>query len=100
MNVNAKLAFKSLAIMSQSIPTGYIPRATPGKMFLSDRIPATRGIILSNPLPRGKKMMVDFRGGKIFPNSKIPLQKILKKLRKLRDSANFLFRELNKTIIF
>ena len=30
-------------LMSQSIPTGYIPpRATPGKIFLSERIPATR----------------------------------------------------------
>ena len=43
-------------VMSQSIPTGYIPhRATPGKIFLIERILATRAIFLSNSLPRGKK---------------------------------------------
>ena len=56
-------------LMSQSIPTGSIPpRATPGKIFLSERIPATRAIFLSNSLPRGKKMMVEFPGvGQNFP---------------------------------
>ena len=34
---------------------GTSPRATPGKIFLSERIPTTRVIFLSNSLPRGKK---------------------------------------------
>ena len=80
------------------------PRATPGKFFLSERIPATRTFFLSNSLPRGKNWWSNFRGwGKIFPNSKklfLKLAKTLKKLRKLRDSTNFLFGELNKTFIF
>ena len=33
-------------------------------------------------------------------NSPLSLQKIIKKFRKLRDSTNFLFGELNKTFIF
>ena len=33
-------------------------------------------------------------------NCTLTLQKILKKLRKLRDSTNFLFGEFNKTFIF
>ena len=36
--VNGLICF-SFRVMSQSIPTGYIP---PGKIFLSERIPATR----------------------------------------------------------
>ena len=40
---------ETFSIMSQSIPTGYIP---PGEIFLSERIPATRAIFLSNsPAP-------------------------------------------------
>ena len=42
-------------VMSHSIPTGYIPPGNPGKNFLSELIPATRGNFLSNSLPRGKK---------------------------------------------
>ena len=49
--------------------------------------------------------MVEFPGGEaIFPKleetAPYKLAKILKKLRKLRDSTNFLFGELNKTFIF
>ena len=42
-------------------------------------------------------------GAKFFQtrrNCSLSLQKILKKLRKLRDSTNFLFGEFNKTFIF
>ena len=91
--------------MSQSIPTGYIPpRATPGKMFLSERIPATRAIFLSNSLPGAKNDgRIPGAGAKFSQTRRdcyLSLEKILKKLRKLRDSANFLLGELNKTIIF
>ena len=77
----------------------------PGKIFLSERIPATRTNFLSNSLPWGQKMMVKFpRGGakfsKIRRNSPLSLQKILKKFRKLRDSTNFLFGELTKLLNF
>ena len=79
--------------MSQSVPTGYIPRATPRKIFLGERILATWAFSLSNSPAPGQKMMVEFSGvGQNFPKL---LAKILKKLRKLRDSTNFLFGELN-----
>ena len=45
----------STSVMSQSIPTGYIPTGNPGENFLGELIPATRAIFLSNFLPRGKK---------------------------------------------
>ena len=58
---------------------GTSPRATPGKFFLSERIPATWAIFLSNSLPRGKKWWSNSRGwGKIFPNSKKLLFKLAK----------------------
>ena len=48
--------------------------------------------------------MVEFPGvGQNFPKLEETtpyLAKILKKLRKIRDSTNFLFGELNKTFIF
>ena len=80
------------------------PRATPGKFFLSEQIPATRAnFFVQFPAP-GQKLMVEFPGVRqIFPNSKklpLSLQKILKKFRKLRHNTNFLFGELNKTFIF
>ena len=56
--------------MSQSNPTGYIPpRATPGKIVLSERIPATRAkFFVQFPAP-GAKMMVEFpEVGQNFPN--------------------------------
>ena len=67
------------------------PWATPWKIFLSELIPATRAILLSNSLPREKNDGRIPQGlGKIFPNSKkllrIKLAKVLKKLRRLRDS--------------
>ena len=49
-------------------------------------------------------MMVEFPGvGHNFPKPKkllLKFAKILKELRKIRDSTNFLFGELNKTFIF
>ena len=54
--------------MSQSIPTRYIPPGNPRKIFLSERIPTTRAIFLSNSLPPGQKMIVEFPGmGQNFP---------------------------------
>ena len=62
-------------------------------------------ILLSNSLPRGKKRWSNSPGvGQKFPKlKKLPLKlakKILKKFRKLRDSTNLLFGELNKTFKF
>ena len=82
--------------MSQSMPTGYIPRATPGKSALSERIPATRAIFFCL-IPRPGARNVDRISGDVAKfsqtrrNCSLSLQKILKKLRKLRDSTNFLF---------
>ena len=42
-------------IISQPIPTGYIPPGQPPENFLSEQIPATRAIFLSNSLPLGQK---------------------------------------------
>ena len=93
--------------MSQSTPTGYIPppRATPEKNFLSERIPATRAIILSNSLRPGQKMMVEFPGvgqniSQTRRNCSLSLQEILKKLRKLRDSTIFYLENLTKSLYF
>ena len=91
------------SVMSQSIPTGYIPptRATPGQIFLSERIPATRA---NFPAPGAKNDGRIPQGGAKFSqtrrNCSLSLQKILKKLRKLRESTILLFEELNKTFIF
>ena len=91
------------SFMSQSIPTGHIsPPRNPWKNFFERANPGHPGkFFLSNSLPPGQKMMVEFSGwGKIFPNSKKLLLELAKdpyKLRKLRDSTNFLFGELNKT---
>ena len=93
-------------IISQSIPTGYIPRATPGKIFFERVNPGHPGNFFSLiPCPETKNdRRIPRRWGKFFPNSKKLLlklaKKILKKLRKLRDSTNFLSGELNKTFIF
>ena len=57
--------------MSQSIPTRYIPPGNPGKIFLSERIPATQAnFFVQFPAP-GQKMMVEFPGvGQNFPRLK------------------------------
>ena len=86
--------------MSHSILTGYIPRA----IFFERANPVHPGDFCLIPAP-GQNMMVEFRGlGKIFSNSKKLLLKLAKnpkkKLRKLRDSTNILFGELNETFIF
>ena len=80
------------------------PRATPEKIFLSERIPATRAIILSNSLRPGQKMMVEFPGvgqniSQTRGNCSLSLQEILKKLRKLRDSTIFYLENL-KSLYF
>ena len=54
-------------LISQSIPTGYIPSGNPRENFLSERIPATRAIFLSNSLPRGKDYGRIPGGGAKFP---------------------------------
>ena len=93
-------------VMSQSIPTGYIPPpGNPRENFFERANPGRPGkFFCLIPCP-GAKMMVKFPGGgakfsKIRRNSPLSLQKILKKFRKLRDSTNFLFGELKKTFIF
>ena len=85
---------------------GTPPRATPGKIFLSERrIPATRAIFFVQfPAPGAKNDGRIPGGGAKFSqtrrNCSLSLQEILKKLRKLRDSTIFLFGELNKTFLF
>ena len=90
--------------MSQSIRTGYTPRATPRKIVLSERMPTTWAIFCLIPFPGGKNDGPIPSGGAKFSqirrNCSLSLQKILKNARKLRDSLNFLFGELNKTFIF
>ena len=52
----------------QSIPTGYIsPRATPGKIFLSERILPPGQFFCLIPLPRGKNDGRIPGGGAKFP---------------------------------
>ena len=70
-----------LHIMSQSIPTGYIPPGqSPGKFFWASKSRPPGQNFLSNSLPRGKKWWSNSRGwGKIFPNSKKLLLKLAKK---------------------
>ena len=80
------------------------PRATPGKIFLSERILAARANFCLIPCP-GQNMVVKFPGGgaqfyQTRGNSPLSLQKILKKFRKLRESTNVLFGELKKTFKF
>ena len=79
-------------VMSQSIPTGYIPPGNPGQNFFERANPGHPGKFFclipcsgarnDSRIPRG--------WGKIFPNSKklfcIKLAKVLEKLRRLRDS--------------
>ena len=55
--------------MSQSIPTGYIPPGNPRENFFERANPGHPGkFFLSNSLPLGQKMMVEFPGvGQNFP---------------------------------
>ena len=78
---------KRTGFMSQSIPTGYIPRAIPGKIFLSERIPVTRAIFCLIPCPGAINDGRISEGGAKFSqtrrNCSLSLEKILKTLRKL-----------------
>ena len=81
------------------------PGATSGKIFLSEQIPATRGksfCLIPCPLAKNDSRIPG--GGAKFSqtrrNCSVSLQKIHKKLRKLRDSTTFLFRELKKPLCF
>ena len=87
--------------MSQSTPTGYIPpenffeRANPGcpgKIFCL--IPAPQAKNDGRIPGSGAKFSQTQR------NCSLSLQKVLKKLRKLRDSTTFLFGELKKPLCF
>ena len=78
------------------------PRQPPGKCFwASESRPPGKFFLCLIPCP-GVKMMVEFSGmGQNFPKLEETAPKACKKfLRKLRDSINFLFGELNKTFIF
>ena len=102
-DVSKNQSIPDLWIMSQSIPTGYMP--PPGNPFFEERCPATREIFLSNSLPPGQKKYGRIPGGRAkFSQSRrscsLSLQEIFKKLRTLRDSTNFLFGELNKPLYF
>ena len=63
-------------LMSQSIPTGYIPRATPGKFFWASESRSPEQFFC---LARRKKWWSNSWGwGKIFSNSKKLLLKLAK----------------------
>ena len=87
--------------MSQSIPTGYIP---PGNFFerANPGHPGKMSCLI--PCPGAKNDGRILGGGTKFSqtrrNCSFSLQKILKKLRKLRDSTTFLFGELKKPLCF
>ena len=90
--------------MPQSIPIGYIKPGNPREQFFERANPGHPGNFLYViPCPRAKNDGQIPRGGAKLSqtrrNSPLSLQKILKKFRKLRDSSNFLFGELNKTFI-
>ena len=76
----------------------------PGRKLLSDRNPATRAKFFVQSLPLGKNDGRFLGGGEKISqtrrNCSLSLQKILKKLRKLRDSTTFLFGELKKPLYF
>ena len=80
------------------------PRQPPGKFFsASESRPPEQIFCLIPCLGAKNDGQIPLGWGKIFPNSKkLPLipAKIFKKLRKLRDSTNFLFGALSKTFIF
>ena len=91
------------SVMSQSIPTGYIPLGNPRENFFERANPGHPGKFFCL-IPRAKNDGRIAGGGAKFSqtrrNCSLSLQKILKKLRKLRDSTTFLFGELKKTFMF
>ena len=82
----------SSSLLSQSIPTGYIPPEQLRGNFFERANPSHLGnFFCLIPCPRAKNDGRILRGwGKIFPNSKkllhIKLAKVLEKLRRLGDS--------------
>ena len=92
--------------MSQSIPTGYIPPGNPGENFFDRANPGHPGkFFCLIPCPGAKNDGRIPRGGAKFSQTRrncfLSFQKkILKKLRKLRDSTTFLSGELKKTFMF
>ena len=77
----------------------------PRRMFFEQANPNHPGSFCLIPLPQGQKWWSDSpEVGQNFSqdrrNCSLSLQKILKKLRKLRDSSNYLSGELNKAFIF
>ena len=98
------IVYKS-AVMSQSVPTGYIPPGNPWEIFFERANPGHPGnFFCLSPCPGAKNDgRIPGGGAKFFQtqrNCSLSLQKNLEKLRKLRDSTNFLFGEFNKTFIF
>ena len=93
-------------LMSQTIPTGYIPPGQPrGKFFWASESRPPGQIFLSNSLPRGKKCWSNCRGwGKIFPNSKKLLLKLAKKSLKSWENYEtvqlFYLENLKKPLCF
>ena len=81
---------------------GWVP--PPPENFFEQANPGHPGNFLSNSLPRGKNDGRIPGVGQNFPKleetASLAFKKSNKKLRKLRDSTNFLFGELNKTFIF
>ena len=96
---------KGYRLMSQSIPTGYIPPGNPRENFFERANPGHPSkIFCLIPCPGAKNDGRIPGGGAKFSqtrrNCSLNLPKILKKLRKLRDSATFLFGELKKLLCF
>ena len=80
-----------LALMSQSIPTGKSPRATPGEIFLSERILDNLFCVIPCP---GSKTDGRIPGGraKFFPKSiklLLKLEKNPKKIKKTTRQCKF-----------
>ena len=79
------------------------PPRQPWENFFERANPGHPAIFLSNSLPWGENDGRIPGGAAKFSqtrrNCSLSLQKILKKLQKLRDSTNFIFGELNTTFI-
>ena len=91
--------------MSQSIPTGYIPPGNPGENFFERANPGHPGkFFCLIPCPGAKNDGRIPGDGAKFPKLEetVPqaCKKILKKLRKQRDSTTFFSGELEKTLMF
>ena len=94
--------------MSQSIPTGYTPPplpGNPGENFVEQANPGHLGkFSCLIPCPRAKNDgRIPGGGEKFFQTRSLTApqacKKILKKLRKLRDSTTFLFGELKNLYV-